>query len=403
MPRRAARAEPVSEPGAGAAHSARPARHAVPETAPATAIAPRLLAWFGVHGRHDLPWQSERTPYSVWVSEVMLQQTQVNTVIPFYLRFIRRFPTAAALAAAPLDDVLSLWAGLGYYARGRNLWRAARIVAERHAGRLPETFAELLLLPGIGRSTAGAILAQALGARLPILDGNVKRVLARYHAVDGWPGDTAVQKTLWDHAELHTPHERVADYTQAIMDLGATLCTRARPACTVCPLATDCAACRSGTQAKYPAPRPKRARAHRRVTVLVVEDPEGRVLLERRPARGVWGGLYSLPELGAGETAAEWCGRELGAHVSVEHELATIEHTFTHFDLDLEPRLLRLAAAPAVVNDRDDRFWHVPSAELAVGIPAPVASLFRSLATGSAQLRPPQPAPRALTSAQSRR
>ena len=177
----------------------------------------------------------------------------------------------------------------------------------------------------------------------------------------------------------------MADYTQAIMDLGATLCTRARPACTVCPLATDCAACRAGTQAKYPAPRPKRARAHRRVTVLVVEDPDGRILLERRPARGVWGGLYSLPELGETETAAEWCGRELGAAVQAEHELATIEHAFTHFDLDLLPRLLRLATAPTVVNDRDDRFWHVPSTELEVGIPAPVAALFRSLTSGSAR------------------
>jgi A/G-specific adenine glycosylase len=351
------------------------------------ALAPRLLAWFDVHGRHDLPWQRERTAYSVWVSEVMLQQTQVATVIPFYQRFMHRFPTVAALAAASLDDVLSHWSGLGYYARGRNLWRAARVVVAEHGGRIPETFDALLELPGIGRSTAGAILAQALGVRLPILDGNVKRVLARYHAVEGWAGDHAVQNALWEHAERHTPRRRVADYTQAIMDLGATLCTRARPACTVCPLALDCAACRAGTQAKYPAPRPKRARAHRRVTVLVVEDADGRVLLERRAARGVWGGLYSFPELRADETASEWCSRELGAGVIDEHELATIEHAFTHFDLDLVPRLLRLAAEPTVVNDRDDRFWHVPSAELEVGIPAPIAALFRSLATSSAQLR----------------
>jgi A/G-specific adenine glycosylase len=356
-----------------------------------TPLAPRLLGWFDVHGRRDLPWQKERTLYSVWVSEVMLQQTQVGTVIPFYERFMRRFPTISALASASLDDVLSHWSGLGYYARGRNLWRAARVVAAEHGGRMPETFAALLDLPGIGRSTAGAILAQALGLRLPILDGNVKRVLARYHAVDGWPGDAAVQAVLWEHAERHTPNERVADYTQAIMDLGATLCTRARPACTVCPLALDCAACRAGTQAKYPVPRPKRARAHRRVNVLVVEDAQGRVLLERRAARGVWGGLYSLPELRADETAAEWCRRELGAAVTDEHELATIEHAFTHFDLDLAPRLLRLATEPTVVNDRDDRFWHLPSAELDVGIPAPIAALFRSLATSSARLRRARP------------
>jgi len=387
MSRRAARAKVRGARSKKSTPATPASRSTAHETDDVASIAPNLLAWFAAHGRHDLPWQKERTPYSVWVSEVMLQQTQVATVIPFYLRFMRRFPTVAALAAAPLDDVLGLWSGLGYYARGRNLWHAARAVAKQHGGHMPETFADLLALPGIGRSTAGAILAQARGVRLPILDGNVKRVLARYHAVDGWPGDHAVQSALWEHAERHTPHERVADYTQAIMDLGATLCTRARPACTVCPLATKCAACRNGTQAKYPAPRPRRARAHRRVTVLVVEDPDGRVLLERRPAKGVWGGLYSLPELPDGETSMQWCARELGTAVSAEHELATIEHAFTHFDLDLLPRLLRLAALPAVVNDRDDRFWHVPAAELQVGIPAPVTALLRALASGSARLR----------------
>jgi A/G-specific adenine glycosylase len=343
------------------------------------AIAPRLLAWFDVHGRHDLPWQRERTPYTVWVSEVMLQQTQVATVVPFYERFVARFPTVEALAAAPLDGVLQQWSGLGYYARARNLWHAARAVVAQHGGRVPETFEELHALPGIGRSTAGAILAQARGARLPILDGNAKRVLARYHAVEGWPGEREVQDELWELAEQHTPHERVADYTQAIMDLGATLCTRARPACTVCPLAETCAACRAGTQAKYPAPRPKRTRTRRSVTVLVVEDPDGCVLLARRPARGIWGGLYSFPELADGETAAEWCARTLGANVAAERALATIEHGFTHFDLDLEPRWLRLAAAPRVVQDRDDFLWHRPSAAPAVGIPAPVAALFGAL------------------------
>ena len=214
------------------------------------AIAPRLLAWFDVHGRHDLPWQRERTPYTAWVSEVMLQQTQVATVVPFYERFVARFPSVEALAAAALDDVLKLWSGLGYYARARNLWNGARVVVARHGGRVPETFDELHSLPGIGRSTAGAILAQARAARFAILDGNVKRVLARHHAVEGWPGDRSVQNELWMLAEWHTPHERVADYTQAIMDCGATLCTRARPACTVCPLSATCAACRAGTQAK---------------------------------------------------------------------------------------------------------------------------------------------------------
>jgi A/G-specific adenine glycosylase len=340
-----------------------------------TAFARQLLAWFDVHGRHDLPWQLNRTPYSVWVSEIMLQQTQVATVIPFYLGFMQRFPTVDALASAPLDDVLRLWAGLGYYARARNLKRAAEIVAERHDGRVPETFDDLHALPGIGRSTAGAILAQACSQRWPILDGNVKRVLARYHVVQGWPGLPRVTDELWRFAEEHTPHERVADYTQAIMDLGATLCIRARPACTVCPLAGDCAAAKVGAQASYPASRPKRERAQRSVAVLVVRAPDGRVLLERRPASGIWGGLYSLPELPAEDSAREWCARMLGAPVAAERQLATIEHAFTHFDLDLTPRLLDLAASPATVMDRDDWHWCEPGARLAVGVPAPVAAL----------------------------
>jgi A/G-specific adenine glycosylase len=342
-----------------------------------TTLASRLLAWFGAHGRHDLPWQRGRTPYSVWVSEIMLQQTQVGTVIPFYERFMRRFPTIAALAGAPLDDVLANWAGLGYYARARNLWRAARIVVAEHGGDLPADFDALHALPGIGRSTAGAILAQAHGLRWPILDGNVKRVLARYHAVGGWPGLPEVADELWRHAEEHTPRARVADYTQAIMDLGATLCTRGRPACTVCPLASDCAAARHGTQALYPARRPKRERALRRVAVLVVRAPDGRVLLERRPASGVWGGLYSLPELQPEDSPRAWCARMLGAAVAAERGLATIEHAFTHFDLDLAPRLLELAASPSALMDRDDWHWCRPGTTLDVGVPAPVATLLR--------------------------
>ena len=340
-----------------------------------TTLSSRLLEWFDAHGRHDFPWQLARTPYSVWVSEIMLQQTQVGTVIPFYERFMRRFPTIAALAAAPLDDVLAHWAGLGYYARARNLWRAARIVVEEQGGELPTTFDALHALPGIGRSTAGAILAQANGQRWPILDGNVKRVLARYHAVAGWPGLPAVANELWRHAEAHTPDERVADYTQAIMDLGATLCARSRPACTVCPLADDCAAARGGTQALYPAPRPKRERAQRRVAVLVVRAPDGRVLLERRPASGIWGGLYSLPELPAEDSPRDWCARMLGAPVAAERVLEIIEHAFTHFDLDLEPRLLELDVEPSTIMDRDDWHWCKPGAKLDVGVPAPVAAL----------------------------
>jgi A/G-specific adenine glycosylase len=344
-------------------------------------IAPRLLAWFDRHGRHGLPWQLDRNAYSIWVSEIMLQQTQVATVIPYYTRFMQRFPSVEALAAAPLDAVLAHWSGLGYYARARNLHRAAQLVVESFGGRVPKSLDGLMTLPGIGRSTAGAILAQAYGERWPILDGNVKRVLARYHAVEGWPGEPAVERALWAHAEAHTPHERIADYTQAIMDLGATLCTRTRPACTVCPLAADCRAARDGAQAAFPSPRPMRSRPQRRVAVVVVRDSAGRVLLERRPARGVWGGLHSLPELDADDAATDWCGRHLGAAVVSAEELATIEHAFTHFDLDLAPCVVRIAGTSAV-KERDDWFWHTPGTELPIGVPAPIAALLSSLAAG---------------------
>jgi len=351
-------------------------------------FARRLLAWFDLHGRHDLPWQRSPTRYTVWVSEVMLQQTQVATVARYFDRFIARFPTVTALAAAELDEVLSLWAGLGYYARARNLHRAARLVVERHGAELPGEFAALAALPGIGRSTAGAILALADGTRLPILDGNVKRVLARFHAVDGWPGEPAVAKTLWAFADAHTPVVRVGAYTQAIMDLGATLCTRARPACTVCPLVGECRAAALGRQAAYPAPRPKRARPRRRVTVVVTEDPARGVLLERRPERGIWGGLYSLPELGDRESVHEWCLARLGAEPIDERPLAPIEHAFTHFDLDIEPRWVLLPPDGARrVADGDRTLWHAVAEGWSVGLPAPVRALLDALYSAGGERR----------------
>ena len=341
-------------------------------------FAARLLEWFDRCGRHDLPWQRDRGPYAVWVSEIMLQQTQVATVIPYFERFVARFPDVEALAAAALDDVLALWAGLGYYARARNLHRAARIVAERHGGELPETLDALIALPGIGRSTAGAILAQAKGMRHPILDGNVKRVLARYHAIDGWPGERAVEARLWALADAHTPSERIADYTQAIMDLGATLCTRRRPACTVCPVAETCGACRRGIQAQVPAPRPKRARPERRRAMLVVRDPVGRVLLERRPERGIWGGLYSLPELDDDDSASEWCARRLGATPVGEIALPELSHAFTHFDLTIAPRLVTLASDSRIVMESESLVWY-NAARSNLGIAAPIRALLDTL------------------------
>lgn len=299
-------------------------------------FAQRLLDWYARHGRKDLPWQREPTPYRVWVSEIMLQQTQVATVIPYYERFMARFPDVAALAEAGVDEVLHLWSGLGYYARARNLQRAAREVRERHGGEFPAAFDDVVALPGIGRSTAGAILALSRGERHPILDGNVKRVLARYHAVEGWPGRSAVANALWDHAEAHTPQTEVRAYTQAIMDLGATVCVRSRPACPLCPQASDCAAHRLGRQQDFPGKRPRRERPSKRARMLIALRG-GAVLLEKRPPAGIWGGLWGLPELAEGEAAADWCRRRLAAEPSEIASWEVVEHGFTHFDLTIEP------------------------------------------------------------------
>ena len=259
-------------------------------------IAERLVHWHARHGRRHLPWQRNPTPYRVWVSEIMLQQTRVGVVIAYYERFMARFPALADLADAPLDDVLALWSGLGYYSRARNLHRAAVLVRDRHDGQMPCDTAALVALPGIGRSTAGAILALSHGDRHPILDGNVKRVLCRYHGIEGWPGRGAIERTLWTLAERHTPHEGVAAYTQAVMDLGATLCVRSRPLCSLCPIEAGCTARRDGTQARIPAPRPRRAVPHRQTAFLVLRDASGALLLERRPPSGIWGGLWCFPE-----------------------------------------------------------------------------------------------------------
>jgi A/G-specific adenine glycosylase len=341
-------------------------------------FAERLLAWHRVHGRHDLPWQ-RGDAYCVWVSEIMLQQTQVATVIPYFERFIARFPALVDLARADRDEVLKLWSGLGYYARARNLHAAALIAAERHGGHLPATLEDLMALPGIGRSTAGAILALAHGKRVAILDGNVKRVLARYHAVPGWPGSAAVARELWERAERHTPQDAVADYTQAIMDLGATVCTRARPGCERCPVAAACAARRAGCVASFPAPRPRRPRPRRSVTALVVHDPQRGVLLERRPEHGVWGGLFSVPELADAGDVDEWCLRHLGRRPRGRRPLAAIEHAFTHFDLELKPVLVEPAPAGGAVLDRDGWLWYKPSSDPKVGTAAPIEALLRRL------------------------
>ena len=335
----------------------------------------RLLAWFDVHGRHDLPWQRPGNPYMVWVSEIMLQQTQVATVIPYYQRFMVSFPDLASLAAASEDAVLAHWSGLGYYARARNLHRAARQVVAEHAGRLPEAVDGLQSLPGIGRSTAGAILSLALGQRHAILDGNVKRVLARHRAVPGWPGQAAVAHTLWELAEAHTPHERVAEYNQAIMDLGATICTRGRPGCACCPLEADCVARRLGRQADFPGRRPRRALPQRAVQMLVLRDPDGRMLLERRPAEGIWGGLWGLPELAADADFLVWCREQGHRPIKAVRVLPSRHHTFSHFQLEILPREIRLEKVGCRVADGDRLHWYHFRELAALGLAAPVARL----------------------------
>jgi len=344
-------------------------------------FARRLLDWFDRHGRKDLPWQRGIDAYRVWVAEIMLQQTQVATVIPYYERFIARFPDVHALAAADIDSVLHLWTGLGYYARARNLHAAARAVVSEHGGHFPASAEGLAALPGIGRSTAGAIAAIAFHVRAPILDGNVKRVLARVHAVAGHPGEARVAQALWSLADSHTPAERVADYTQAIMDLGATLCTRAKPDCGRCPMLERCAAYAAGTVERYPAPRPRRAQPVRAVRMYLLIDPAGRCLLERRPASGIWGGLWTPPERPADSTPEAVCA-EFGvpgdAIVDVRYA-PSFRHTFTHFHLDIEPVWVRVERAATAIADQPGTHWYCATEPKAIGLSAPAAKLLTSL------------------------
>jgi A/G-specific adenine glycosylase len=319
----------------------------------------------------------------VWLSEIMLQQTQVQTVLPYFERFVRELPELRALADADEDRVVALWAGLGYYARARNLHKAARLCVERHGGELPDDFERLAALPGIGRSTAGAILAQAHGQRFAILDGNVKRTLCRFHGIDGWPGSPAVEKQLWELAEAHLPDSRLADYTQAIMDFGATLCTRSDPACVLCPLQDGCVALREGRVAQLPEPKPGKPLPERRTLMLLLRDDKGQVLLTRRPATGVWSGLWSLPEAGDHDEAREFVARHARVDFETSIALPMIDHTFSHYRLHISPLLWTNAAAATRISDRisdnDDLRWQSLATLDAVGLPAPVRKLLEAL------------------------
>ncbi len=344
-------------------------------------FADRLLAWFDQSGRKDLPWQQDIDPYRVWVSEIMLQQTQVNTVIPYYKRFMTRFPDVQALAAASQDEVLHHWTGLGYYARARNLHKAARQIAEDYGGEFPSRAQELAMLPGIGRSTAGAICAIAFQERAAILDGNVKRVLSRYHAIEGWPGKTRVSNTLWSKAEQHTPSRRIADYTQAIMDLGATVCTRTSPACDQCPLQLDCQANATGSQARYPGKKPKKVLPVKSALFLILQNTDGEILLQKRPASGLWGGLWTFPECTSENDIDSTC-RMLCCEPVTRDIWSGRRHTFSHFHLDYRPAMIAVKQL-AAIKDATDILWHNPATKLTTGTAAPVRQLLSSLATSN--------------------
>lgn len=344
-------------------------------------FAATLVRWQRTHGRHDLPWQGGDA-YAVWVSEIMLQQTQVQTVIGYYRRFMQRFPTLTALAAADEAAVMENWSGLGYYARARNLHRAAREVMARFDGRFPATVESIESLPGIGRSTASAIATFCFGARAPILDGNVKRVFARVFGIDGFPGAHAVEQRMWSLARDLMPARDGATYTQALMDLGATVCTRNRPGCERCPLAARCIARAQGRQRELPAPRPARARPLRLSHALLLRTQDA-LLLERRPGHGIWGGLLSLPEIEAQslaeaqEEAMRWLAGH-GMPMSVPQALPAIAHGFTHFELRLVPLEVRTSTATPFAADSSLQ-WHALSAIGSAALPAPVRRLLASL------------------------
>jgi A/G-specific adenine glycosylase len=340
-------------------------------------FAATVVRWQQQHGRHGLPWQNTRDAYRIWLSEIMLQQTQVAAVIPYYARFLARFPDLTSLAAADEDAVLELWSGLGYYSRARNLHRAAQTVAAEHGGTFPADFEAVLALPGIGRSTAAAICVFAFGARHAILDGNVKRVFARCFGVAGYPGEAAVAEQLWQHADQLVPAKNVEAYTQGLMDLGAGVCTRTKPRCELCPLNTQCVAYKQNAISKYPSPRPRKVLPQRSVRMLVLLHA-GQVLLEKRPSSGIWGGLWSLPELAAGEQIDAACGSRYGVTPSSHQVLPTVAHGFTHFLLDIEP--LRVSVKRVETRAQSPGVLWLPLADaLGAALPAPVRRILAAL------------------------
>lgn len=345
-------------------------------------FAVRLIAWQQKFGRHTLPWQGTSDPYRIWLSEIMLQQTQVESVIPYYQRFLARFPDLHALADAEEDVVLGLWSGLGYYSRARNLHAAARKIVQEHSGEFPRDLSEIELLPGIGRTTAAAVAAFAYQVRCAILDGNVKRVLTRVFGVEGWPGEKTVEAQLWRLAESLLPatapltsQNDIRSYTQGLMDLGATVCTRGRPRCNVCPFEDDCVANMTGRQRELPAPRPRKNVPERAVAMFVLVCA-GEVWLEKRPPSGIWGGLWSFPE-GAEESAPEAMAAHLGFEIESRRELDGFTHTFTHFRLFIRPWLVFVRRSTHVMEP--GCIWLPLSDIEGAALPTPVRRILQSL------------------------
>jgi A/G-specific adenine glycosylase len=357
------------------------ARAAPPKNA---GFAARVIAWQRQHGRHDLPWQNTRDPYRIWVSEIMLQQTQVSAVIPYYERFLARFPDLASLAAADEDAVLALWSGLGYYARARNLHRAARVVRDQHGGVFPTDQGAMWALPGVGRSTASAICVFSRGARHAILDGNVKRVLSRHFGVEGFPGEKRVESALWALSESLLPETELEAYTQGLMDLGASVCMRTRPPCAQCPLRETCVAHREGRTVSLPAPRPTKALPERDTTMAVLVSG-GEVLLEKRPAPGIWGGLWCFPEV-EGSRLQQECAMRFAVEVSAVQLLDEVRHGFTHFHLRIQPVLAQVRRNLGV--EAPGRLWLTPEDARGAAIPVPVRKILAALAARTVTVRP---------------
>ncbi len=343
----------------------------------------QVLSWFEQYGRKDLPWQRDRDAYKIWVSEIMLQQTRVETVIPYYENFMQRFPTIKKLATADIDEVLHHWTGLGYYARARNLHKAAQQIIEQHSGRFPTDMDHVMALPGIGRSTAAAILALSFNQPHAILDGNVKRVLARYFALEGWPGQREVEQQLWHHAEALLPSQRFDEYTQAMMDLGATLCTRSHPLCNDCPIQKHCVAYAQQRQSELPTPKPAKKIPQRNIVMAIIQaNEDDAVWLEKRPPAGIWGGLYSFPEFEDQAKLDQWLVMNHKDSAYTSRLLPAISHTFSHFTLHMHLRLIQIDKKPNGVMEDDLGVWYKLT-DQKIGLAAPVKKVLEQVLTSN--------------------